>query len=167
MYVQVLAYRNTHIHNVGQLFSCTLPSFCCLGWALFCFGPSNKHCHAYTVNSAAPTYSLFHTHLKPSPCLEETHPTRTQPFVFASCLTPLSRCHLCKALKWLYFHVVSVCNVKSKCPLPSGPLSGSAVLQPPTEHTDNSWQFSLLLSVRHRIEASDQSISDWFFSNPH
>lgn len=53
-YVCICSSMCKHTHILNLLFSCTQPSFCCLGRA-FCFGLVNKHCHAYTVNPAANT----------------------------------------------------------------------------------------------------------------
>lgn len=47
-------------------------TFCCLGLG-FCFGLSNKHCHAYTVKSAARALDTVLTHPR-----SRTHPSRTR-----------------------------------------------------------------------------------------
>lgn len=70
-------HAHTHAHPAHAE-----PSFCCLGW-VFCFGLSNKHCHAYTVKSAARalspvrfshTHGHVHAHALPAPAEPSSHP---------------------------------------------------------------------------------------------
>lgn len=87
------AHKNTqqlfsHTQTRTRTGAHTEPSFCCLGWVL-CFGLSNKHCHAYTVNSAARALYPVRTHAR-----SRTRPPRTRKTTVTPGLSRFPREHL-------------------------------------------------------------------------